>query len=141
MPRPNDRNARIALAMGWTWDEKPWLRTKPGAIPQYDKWLDEDLIEKEITHWLNPEGKPAMRPDYVGTLEGVAGLMRELGHHWKWGWNGFEWVCFRELSYDPDDPYDPDEWFRSPDDRPGYCIGDAWMSVFGNEATDGNTEA
>ena len=129
MPAPTDRNALIALAKGWTRDEKPWFRTKPGAIPHYDRWLGEDLIEKEVTHWLNPEGKAAIRPDFVGTLEGVSGMLRELYEATDkvlevllMPFNdGFQCVV--------DMAEGPPRYFWSPWERFGDCVGDAYLSM------------
>ena len=87
-----------------------------------------------------------MRPDFVGTLEGVSGMMREMNEQggamrdalvWRWGWNESwgEYVCHgRRLS---DLRIDLGHIFSSPEDRPGDCVGDAYLSV--KEASDANT--
>lgn len=72
MPAPTDLNSRIALKKRWAWEEgllkALWFGYLGRPLPKYARF----------THWRNPEGKPARRPDYVGTLEGLAGLMREI---------------------------------------------------------------
>lgn len=143
MPAPTDINSQIALRKGWTWDEKPWFRTKPGAIPHYDRWLEEDLIEKKMTHWINPERKPAIRPDFVGTLEGVAGLMRELQarrkpmSQWAWYWNDKKQrFVMRHAAWLRRFPFrrQVHAIFYSPKDRPAHCVGEAWLAMMEEHA-------
>jgi len=119
MPAPNDLNSRIALAKGWAWDEELlkalWFGYLGRPLPKFTP----------LTHWHNPEGKPAVRPDFVGTLRGVSGMLRELGNEWQYGACILGFACFRGLHAGPD------EFFTSPDDCPGHCVGEAWMSVHG----------
>jgi len=116
MPVPNSRNARIAIAKGWTFDA--------GIIYH---------VPVEGTSWRNPQDEPALLPDYVGTLAGVAMLRRELGEAWCLGRDIERWLCYRGENCGPE------EFFWSPDDRPGDCVGDAWLSVFGQkEGNDAN---
>ena len=93
MAAPSDRNARIALAKGWS-----MAQVQIGA-----------------------------RPDFVGTLEGVAGMLRELGSEWQCGAHNMGFACFRGLNAGPD------EFFASPHTRLGDCVGDAWLSEHGKE--------
>jgi len=80
-------------------------------------------------------------PDFVGTLEGLAGLMRELNENaypdcWEWGY------C------PPDDEEEQyahyyielrEPWehcladFESLPDQPGHCVGEAWLSMENEE--------
>ena len=117
MPAPTDLNSRIALAKGWSWQD--------------DKWFP----------WHNATGGLATLPDYVGTLEGVAGLMRELNEAAKpdwWDWAYFagdsKWLRKRYYVARRTPTYEVSAVFTSPDDHPGDCVGDAWMSV--TEAAD-----
>ena len=123
MPAAKDINSRIALVKGWRLDTR-----------QYQ--------------WISPEGERRSRPDYVGTLEGVAGMMRELqarrkpGSQWAWYWN--EWKqrfvmrhsawrrsLFRRQVH---------AVFYSDIDHPGDCVGEAWLSMFEKEGADAGTE-
>jgi len=116
-------NDRIAKAKGWTWE---WCHFE---------------IEEDHAVWVNPDGYAAMRPDYVGTLEGVAGLMRELQSQrrpvsqWTWYWNDRK-RCFamRHAAWRRR-PFrrQVHAVFYSPKDRPSDCVGRAWLSVFGKE--------
>ena len=131
MPTSTDLslNDRIALAKGWRHTEKPlkalWFGYLGRKSPKF----------APLTYWRNPEGEPAIRPDFVGTLEGVAGLMRELGSEWDWGWDSMKrWCCWHGFDY-----RFADLVFFSPADCPGDCVGDAWLSVFGKENVDANT--
>ena len=117
MTVPNGINDRIALARGWTFHE--WY--EEGGVPGSRR---EAPLH---THWRNPSRQIAMRPDFVGTLEGVAGMLKELGPEWDWGWTGIEYDCSRGLNCGPD------EYFCSPEDRPGDCVGEAWLSIFEKE--------
>ena len=107
-------NDRIAKAKGWRWDEHHSYMCGTGTYAT----------------WINPEGYGVDHPNYISTLEGVAGLMRELGPDWAWHHHFDSWTCF-ELSLRPTALR-----FRSPDDRPGDCVGEAYVSVFGKEADD-----
>lgn len=126
MPASNDTNDCIAKAMGWTWDDELvkalWFGYLGRPLPKFTP----------LTHWRNPEGKPAVRPDFIGTLGGVAGMLRILGPEWSWGWDGTQYVCRQ----DEEDAWPAKEFF-SPSDCPGDCVGEAYMSVFGKEAADG----
>ena len=119
----SDLNDRIAIAKGWTWQD--------------DKWFP----------WHNATGGLATLPDYVGTLEGVAGMLRELNErakandqYWWWGVNVRRlvdaprnaFICVRHGIAEHTLFLVP--WFWSPDDRPGDCVGAAYMFVFGKEA-------
>ena len=116
MPVPSDLciNERIALAKGWS-----TIQVRIGALP-----------------------------NFVGTLEGVAGLMRELQEEqdrknearlyrtdarliWSWTYlpDKKEYLCIleNEVGYEY-------EAFVSPSDRPGDCVGNAYLSM--KEAAD-----
>ena len=139
MPAPTDHNARIVLAKGWTWHKHDFfLAPDFGNVPELR------------THWLDSQGEPAMLPDFASTLKGVAGMMRELIRHakahdeyWVWGYDDDAWpnhdydrcyYCAKQgLSIHKSQPLPV---FLSPEDRPGHCVGDAYLSVFGKEATD-----
>ena len=124
---------RIAKAKGWTYGEELHISSREmGYMP---------------THWRNAEGVLAVRPDFTGTLEGMAGLLSNLnsrpGECWVWmvdakGGTGTQYMqenpahCFRIDSSAP--LHGPR--FDSPRERPGDCVGAAWMSVFGKEADD-----
>ena len=143
MPAPTDRNDRIALAKEWKWVEFPSL------IAPYHSVDGLTSFRSSVpTHWYNPEAEPAMRPDFVGTLEGVSGMLRELnehakahGQHWVWSYDDDAWpnhdydrcyYCAKQgLSIHKSQPLPV---FLSPDDRPGNCVGDAYLSAFGKEA-------
>ena len=129
-------NDRIAIAKGWTYGEELRISSrKMGYVP---------------THWCNPEGKPAMRPDFTGTLEGATGMLRELQEaqhrkkkalrrrpdvylHWSWRYVPQEKVYDCDLRNQSGYRH---RVFESPVDRPGHCVGEAYMSVFGKEADD-----
>ena len=132
MPAPTDRNARIALATGWTWHEEDFfLAPDFGSVPELR------------THWLAPIAKgeryavPGTPPDYVGTLEGVSEMLRGL-NDWERSigsikrWyithvpNGF--TCQRRIGVEVWESYTSKE--------PGDCVGDAYLSVFGKEDAD-----
>lgn len=136
MPAPDytSINNHIALAKGWTID-KDWLTEfTPFTCPNI--------------YWFNPEGKRVLRPDYVGTLKGMAQLMQELQSRrkpmsqWAWYWNGrkqrfvmrhawFRRRLFRRQIH---------AIFHSREDQSGRCVGSAWLSVFGKETTDASSE-
>lgn len=118
MPIPESLNARIAVAKGWTWREDTVLI-----------WGNFGEMQALRSHWRNPYDKPAICPDYVDTLEGVAELMKDLDEtqRWfSWGYNIYthRYVCIE----------DDTEVASSPEERPGDCAGKAWMSVFGKES-------
>jgi hypothetical protein len=94
-----DLNDRIAKAKGWSYEEVEYHIGKPFV----SKW------------WHNPEGKPAIRSDFIGTLEGLAALIRDLNDR------GAQISC---------------KW------KPGFgiCIGETWLSVFEKEAADASPE-
>lgn len=125
MPAPNTLNARIAIAKGWTWQDCKWFA------------------------WHDSKGRLGEPPDFVGTLAGLAGLMRELNEHakkdrqyWWWSQNAYHlvdaprdaFICVRHGLYA--DAHFLVPWFWSPDDRPGDCVGKAWLSEIGEETDD-----
>ena len=118
MPAPTDRNARIALAKGWTWHKHDFfLAPDFGNVPELR------------THWLDPDSEPAMLPDYLGTLEGVDMMLWELGPVWSVRRFQNKWMCYHTFG-----PLVLAESFLS--DKLGDCVGDAWLSVFEKEAAD-----
>ncbi|MFH1484683.1 MAG: hypothetical protein ABIH46_01305 [Chloroflexota bacterium] len=138
MLAPTDRNSRIALAKGWTWLDIPEM------AEDAEGYAVSPLV---LTHWRNPAGKPELLPDWTGTLEGMAELMRELNErakarsqHWVWGSN------VGGLVSGPRDGYycakhglggDYFKWFWSDKEHPGDCVDDAWLSVFEEESNAG----
>ena len=137
MPAPSDRNSRIALVKGWTY------------IPLADRV--GSFVQRFGTGWRNPKGEPATRPDFTGTLEGVAGLLRQLQEdqhrkekalrrrpdvylHWSWRYVPQEKIYACDLRNQSGYRH---RSFDSPDDRPGDCVGEAYMSV--KEATGAST--
>lgn len=128
-------NDRIAKVKGWRlseWYEDSGVPGTRSKTPLH-------------THWYNPakELEIAGPPDFTSTLSGVAGMLREL-HGWMWYWIRLDdarpgspmhkrimeygigaFVCRRGLQVD---------FFLSPLERPGDCVGEAYMSVFGKEA-------
>jgi len=144
MPAANDLNDHIAEAKGWTWSEE-----RLSFVKGYDGAFS--TAPRFNTNWRNPEGKPALRPDFTGTLEGVSGMLRELNaragyrQYWVWG------VNTKGLIDAPRDAYYCArhgtashnmylESFWSPPDCPGDCVGEAYMSVLGKEAADASAE-
>lgn len=139
MPTPDDWNARIALCKGWTWTGK--LAPLPEQCNYYSEWLD-------------PTGRVDFLPHYVDSLAGCAELLWELneraakrGEWWDWSYCTDMWPirdfntgyrCAKKTSTVLAPLFLP--VFLSPDDRPGDCIGEAWMSVHGKEAADASTE-
>ncbi|GAI91192.1 unnamed protein product, partial [marine sediment metagenome] len=126
-------NDRIAKAKGWTRSEK----RVPFTNLRYDP---EIWCVHKYTHWHNPKGKPAPRPDFTGTLEGVAGMLRglcnrerEIGSTKRWYIthtpNGY--TCQRAVGVEVWESYTSEQF--------GLCVGEAWLSVFGEEAADGST--
>jgi len=140
MPAPNDRNSRIALAKGWTFHE--WYE---------EAGRPETRSETPLhTHWRNPSYEIAEPRDYVGTLKGVAGLMRELQatrkpmSQWAWYWNDKKQrFVMRHAAWLRRFPFRRQihAIFYSPKDRPGNCVGQAWLSMFEEEAANASTEA
>lgn len=119
MPAPTDLNSQIAFKKGWTWNEELHICSADrGYAP---------------SHWRDPEGEPAVRPDFVGTLEGMSELMRDLcetGLRFRWYWvegpstdpSAKQFVC-----YSPDFLY----LTRSPFEHSGVCLGEMWVKVRG----------
>lgn len=141
MPTPSDLSIsdRVALAKGWKlskWYEDPDVPETRSETPLH-------------THWYNPAMCLADRPDYVGTVAGLAELMQDLQSRrkpmsqWTWYWNDKKKrFVMRHAAWLPRLPQAL--WFRkqihavfySPKDQPGLCVGKAWLSVFGKEAAD-----
>lgn len=134
MPTPTDINSQIALKKGWMWEEELHIcSAEMGYAP---------------SHWRNPEGQPAIRPDFTGTLQGVAQLMQELQSRrkpmsqWAWYWNDrkqrfvMRHACFRRRLF----RRQIHAIFYSPKHDPGLCVGTGWLSVFGREAADDRSE-
>ena len=126
MPAPDTRNARIALAQGWTY------RVIDPSAPASTYGLHESEPPEHpgLAYWYDPQNRHCPLRDWVGTLEGVAELMRELGSEWERGAHKMGFACFRGLNAGPD------EFFTSPHTRLGDCVGDAWLSVFEKEDAD-----
>lgn len=121
-------NDRIALAKGWTWTGHL------SPLPEQCNYYSE---------WLNPRGRVDFRPDFVGTLEGVAGMMRELNEreqppmYWTWGYCPLEETVPQSPCYIVTRHYGQvycTVRAHSNPDRPADCIGEAWMSEIGKEA-------
>ena len=128
----NDINDRIALAKGWKlseWYEDAGRPETRSEIPLH-------------THWYNSAMRLMARPDYVGTVAGLAELMRDLQSRrkplsqWAWYWNEQKqrfatrhaaWGRWWRLAY----RNQIHAIFYSRKDQPGLCVGKAWMSVFG----------
>ena len=118
MPAPTDLsiNDRIALAKGWT----------------YYEYEERDVARS----WFDPKGASRSRLDWTGTLEGVSGMLRELheaGRRCSWSYNihTHKYICIEDTEF-----FDDDVIAESPEDHPGDCVGDAWLSV--KEAADGS---
>ena len=107
MPKLSDQNARIALAKGWTWNEGQ-------------------------CQWVSPIGERRACPDYVGTLEGVAGLMREMmdcsDDLYIWAPQMTCWICAN---------HDWSQCWHSDLEHPGDCVGEAYLSM--KEVADAST--
>lgn len=118
----SDINDRIAKAKGWKVERKDALDLHGQPLV----WKGQECYRED---WYDPDGQYQgdRPPDFTGTLKGLAGMLRELGGHWVWGWGADELVCSRGENCGSD------EYFCSPPDRPGDCVGDAYMSVFGKE--------
>lgn len=135
-----DINDQIAEAKGWTRVYVRsaicgWVGCEKTAGPSCETcelklkgdqpWLARACIGIE---WIDPKAETRRRPNFTGTLEGMAGMMRELGPEWEWCYNGLVWECYRGLNCGSD------EYFTSPDARPGHCVGEALLSVLRKEA-------
>lgn len=139
MSVPDSLNSRIALAKAWTVKREPALDLRGEVIV----WKGQELYKDS---WYDSEGhyRGHDPPDWVGTLKGVAELMRELNEHekakggwlanFRWGWR---WVPEKSayLCHKADGG---GTWEHplcySPEDHPFDCIGAAWLSVFGKES-------
>ena len=139
----SDLNARIALAKGWRY-----------VVHDVQKGIVVCPVHPELPPehpglavWYDSQNRLSELCDFVGTLEGVAGLLSELqrGQCWVWivnpeGGTGTQYTkenpasCFRIDSSAP--LHGPR--FDSPRDHPGDCVGAAWMSVYELEAVDGS---
>lgn len=114
----SDINDRIAKAKGWClseWYEDPGVPGTRSETPLH-------------THWYNPSKEMAERPDYVGTVEGLAGLMQEMmeeGFHPVWTPQREGYMC-ADTSWSHC-------WF-SDLEHPGDCVGDAYLSEHRKEA-------
>lgn len=133
----SDLNDRIAKAKGWTRvaasKEKPAQHWPDGFI-----WM--------FPHWLDVNGRPHGHvPDFTGTLEGVAGLMRELQQKqdridernpycsidgrsvWSWRYltHRKQYFCTCKNAITQTEY----AGFTSPDDRPGDCVGEAYLTM------------
>ncbi|MFH1484684.1 MAG: hypothetical protein ABIH46_01310 [Chloroflexota bacterium] len=139
MPAPTDRNSRIALAKGWTWTE-----TEGDAWVWSDKhqmFLDpSSRQDRKQSHWFNSYGLRETIPNWTGTLEGMAELMRELNEHakahnqyWAWrpnvdglvSWPRDGYYCAKHVLGG-----DYFKLFWSDEEHPGDCVSDAYLSVF-----------
>lgn len=135
MPAPTDLNSRIALAKGWTWDDEVLYFLTKAPVPFHIRSMEEYPGDYNTTHWVNPKREPAMRPDFVGTLEGMSGMLWELGEEWTLHPDPpNRWLLWRDEFV-----YGIVQTFDSPREKLGDCVGDAYMSVFGKEAIDAKT--
>lgn len=133
-----DINDRIALARGWTWHTEAMCYAQSNRV-----WVPDSY-----THWTDPTDIIKECPDFVGTLEGVNGMLRELQEdqyrkekallrppdvrlHWSWRYVPQEKVYACDLRNQSGYRH---RGFESPDDRPSDCVGEAWMSVFGKDS-------
>lgn len=112
-----DLNDRIAIAKGWA------------------RIVTGNQLAGVFIFWRNPEGKSAHRPNFVGTLEGLAGMLRELYEHdslWEIGFitinDGLQCCLYRKDG--------SDRYYWAPWSRLGDCVGEAYLSVFGKEIAD-----
>jgi len=143
VPTPNDRNSRIALAKRW---RRACYRQRTPHPNRCERELGpwcETCPLNVWEEWIDPAGKPAKCPDFVGTLGGVAGMMRELNEAakpdwWDWAYFAGDSELLRKRYYvvRRTPTYEVLAVFKSPSDRPGDCVGDAWLSVFEKEAAD-----
>ena len=130
---PSDRNARIALAKGWR------------RVSYDDERIKDAQGNFLYFYWGSSSGiMQAELPDWAGTLQGIAELLRELQENQyrkekalrripdillRWSWRYVpqerEYACeFRNQS-----GYRHTS-FTSPVDHPGDCVVDAYLSVF-----------
>ena len=115
MPAPTDRNALIALAKGWH------------RVSYDDERLKDAQGEFLYFYWISSSGvMQAELPDYVGTLKGVAGMMHEL-KDWNLKPCGSGWLYWRTV---------PEKTHFVPQNDPGRCVGEVWLSEIGKEAPD-----
>ena len=119
----SDLNERIALAKGWTWSQET-IAMLGLAIP---------LWPIPRTHWRDSEGHPAIRPDYVGTLEGITGLLRELYEATDKVLEVLLILFNDGVQCALDTVSSGERHFWAPWERWGDCVGEAWLSVFGKE--------
>jgi len=129
MAAPSDRNARIALANGWKRQGASVIELNPPG----------EINFACIDHWVDAEGNPHLdAPDFVGTLEGVSGMLREL-------YEATDRVL--EVLLMPfndgvqcilDTVSSGERYFWAPWERWGDCVGDAWLIV--KEAVNGSSE-
>ena len=136
MPAPTDRNDRIALAKGW---RRACYRQRTPHPNRCEKELGPWCKTCPLNfweEWIDPAGKPAIRPDYVGTLKGVSEMLREL-------YEATDKV--HEVVFIPFDDglqcclatkSGDRRYFLSSWERLGDCVGYAYISVFEKEAVD-----
>lgn len=139
MPVPTDRNSRIALAHGWTWHEEGEPVTYQIGI----MWADD------VAHWQDPTGEWAMSvPDFVGTLEGVSWMLRELNENtteasydWSLRWSAhFQfWDMWAEDGFSSSGKRLV-QFESTKEEGVGIAIGDAYLLVFEKKAADANTD-
>ena len=113
MPAPNDLNSRIALVKGWTWRPASVIELNPPG----------EINFACTDHWIDAEGNiHSDVPDFVGTLEGVAWMLRKLGQ--AWGLHFIEdigkWCCYDHVG--------SGGLFYSDENNPGDCVGIAYLS-------------
>ena len=134
MPTPTDLslNDRIALAKGW---RRACYRQRTPHPNRCEKEIGpwcEICPLNAWAEWIDPTGEPAIRPNFVGTLEGVSGMLWELGEEWTLHPdppNG--WLLWRDEFV-----YGVAQTFDSPREKLGDCAADAWLYVFEKEAAD-----
>ena len=116
----SDVNDRIAKAKGWEWRPKAQMYVSPNGSLYADA-----------------------APNYVGTLEGVAGMLRELNEgeeapvYWTWGYCPLEETvpmspCYIVTQH-CGDVYCTVQAHSDPT-HPGDCVGEAYLSM--KEAND-----
>ena len=133
-----DLNDRIALAKGWT------VKIRPGIDPYTGQQVIWKGVPVERHDWRNPDGQyQGHCPlNFTGTLEGMAGMMRELneravkaGNLWDWQWHPWQ-RCYRIRLIEIATGQLIHRGFDSRDDHPGDCVGEAYISVFGKDKDD-----
>ena len=157
---PNSINDHIAEAKGWTWRYVrsavcAWVGCNKVASPDCcdacdlvmedpQPWGAQECLSIE---WTDPKGIIRRRPNYVGTLKGVSGMLRELNkprsiwdktHRWLFYWDRLakQFTCQEELYVNGASPafrIQGGRQFFSPDDCPADCVGEAYLSVFRKE--------